>query len=86
MMRRAKLTRQEKAIENALIKGEYVNVDNAEFETIAHAIAIRRRDAVLNVRVNSEDIKRIKEKAKRFGVPYQTLISEFIHRLAHSQS
>lgn len=82
-MRRIKLSREEREIENALERGEYVDVDRAEFEEIAQAIAARRKDAVLNIRVNSRDLRSIKQKAKRLGVRYQTFISEFLHRLAH---
>ena len=83
-MRRFKLTRQEREIESALMKGEYVDVDRSEFEAVSQAIAARRKDAVLNIRVNSRDLKSIKQKAKKLGVRYQTFISEFLHRLAHN--
>lgn len=77
-----KRTKNEREIENALIKGEFVDVDKAEFEEIAESLAARRKDAVLNIRVNSEDLKNIKRKAKKYGVKYQTLVSEWIHRVA----
>ena len=83
-MRQTKLTRQEKAIEDALVKGEYVDVSHEEFSSIAQAIKARKKDAVLNLRVNSRDLESIKQKAKRLGIKYQTFISEFIHRLAQS--
>lgn len=83
-MRRIKLTRAEKAIEDALLKGEYVDVSKSEFDEVAASIARRRKDAVLNIRINSYDLKAIKEKARRYGIKYQTLISEFLHRVAHS--
>ena len=83
-MRETKLTRGEREIEQALLKGEYVSVGKAEFETIAEALAHRRKDAVLNIRVNSGDLKTIKEKARRHGIKYQTFIAELLHRVAHS--
>jgi len=82
-MRQMKLTRQEKAIEDALLKGEYVNIDKAEFQKIAQAIQARRKDSVLNIRINSQDLKSIKEKAKKLGIKYQSFISEILHRVAH---
>ncbi|MDD5085604.1 MAG: antitoxin [Candidatus Omnitrophica bacterium] len=82
-MKRVKLTRKEKEIEIALLKGEYVNASRQEMETIASSIARRRKDAVLNIRVNSLDLEGVKKKAKKLGVPYQTFISEIIHRVAH---
>ena len=84
-MRRVKLTRQEKEIENALVRGEYRDVSRLEFEDIARAIARRRKDAVLNVRVNRYDLEGIKHKARKLGVKYQTFLSEIIHRVAHSE-
>jgi len=83
-MRQVKLTRGEREIEEALLRGEYVDVSKSEFEAIAQAIAHRKKDAVLNIRVNSEDLKSIKAKARRHGVKYQTLIAELLHRVAHS--
>ena len=81
-MRRARLTRQEKAIEDDLVKGKYVNVSNLEFSRIAEAVAARRKDAVLHIRVNSKDLNNIKVKAQKLGVKYQTFISEVLHKVA----
>ncbi len=83
-MRRIKLTREERAIEDALLRGEYASVSKERFDEIAQAIARRRKDAVLNIRVNSVDLKNLKEKARQHGVKYQTFISELLHRVAHS--
>lgn len=84
MKRQVKLTRQEVAVEKALLKGEYVDVKRSELEEIASAIVARKKDAVLNIRVNSQDLKRLKEKAKKLGIKYQTFIAELLHRVAHS--
>ncbi len=81
-MRRMKLSRQEKEIEHALVKGEYVPVDRTTFNEIAQAVNARRKDAVLNLRVNGEDLESIKQKARKLGVKYQTFISEILHRIA----
>ncbi len=83
-MRNIKLTRQERAIEDSLLKGEYLNVNKDEFISIADAIAARKKDAVLNIRVNSRDLVSIKHKAGRLGIRYQTFISEVIHRIAQA--
>ena len=83
-MRKVNLTRQERAIEESLLKGEYVNVNKDEFAAIADAIAARKKDAVLNIRVNSHDLANIKHKAERLGIKYQTFISELIHRIAQA--
>ena len=81
-MRRIRLTRQEKAIEDDLVNGKYVDVSKEEFSRIAAALAARKKDAILNIRVNSEDLNSIKAKARKLGVKYQTFISEVLHKLA----
>ena len=81
-MKKIRLSRSEKAIEAALVRGEYRPVKKAEFDRIAEAIARRKKDAVLNIRVNSQDLDNINQKAKQMGVPYQTFVSELIHQYA----
>ncbi len=83
-MRQIKLTKEEQEIEDALVRGDYKDVSKSDFEEIARALALRRKDAVLNIRLNSQDLRSIKQKAKRLGVKYQTFISEVLHRVAHS--
>lgn len=77
-----KLTKEEKKIEEALVMGEFSNVNKADFQEVAESLAARRKDAVLNIRVNSDDLENIKRKARKYGVRYQTLISEWLHRVA----
>ena len=81
-MRRIKLTKYEKDIEDRLLRGEYVDVSKEEFDEIAKALDARKKDAVLNIRVNSYDLKNLKEKAHKLGVKYQTFIAEILHRAA----
>ena len=83
-MRKIKLTRQERAIEENLLKGEYLNVGKNEFAAIADAIVARKKDAILNIRVNSRDLASIKYKAERLGIRYQTFIAEIIHKIARA--
>lgn len=83
-MRRIHLTSQEKTIEESLLKGEYIDVDKQEFARIAEAVAARKKDAVLNIRINSNDLTSIKKKAHKLGIKYQTLISEVLHRVAQT--
>jgi predicted DNA binding CopG/RHH family protein len=82
MKRGIKLTKKEKEIENALIAGKLVDIEKEELEQISQAIARRKKDAVLNIRINSQDLKSIKQKAKKLGIKYQTLISEVLHKIA----
>jgi predicted DNA binding CopG/RHH family protein len=81
-MRKIKLTREEQAIENSL--EQFIPVDKQEYEQIVHAITARKKDAVLNIRVNSYDLANIKRKAEQLGIRYQTFISELLHRIAQA--
>ncbi len=55
-----------------------------ELEDVANAIAARKKDISLTIRVNSGDINRIKKMADKKGIAYQTYISEVIHKVAES--
>ena len=79
-IKRMRLTREEKAIEAESLS--YVPMAPDEFKMIVDAIKRHRKDAVLNMRVNSAVLNGIKKKAKKAGIPYQTLISETLHALA----
>ena len=79
-----KLTRQEQEIENAIGRGEYIRASKAEIEEMARVLARRKKDAVLNLRINSYDLKALKQKAQRHGIKYQTFIAELLHRVAHN--
>jgi len=81
-MRKIKLTKAERAIEESL--EHFVPVDKQEYEQIINAIVARKKDAVLNIRVNSVDLAHIKGKAHRLGVRYQTFISEILHKVAQA--
>ena len=81
-MKRFKLTREEKAIEAAIERGEYRPATPEEFDEIAQALERHKKDAVISIRLNSQDLAGIKKKATKIGIPYQTLISEIIHHHA----
>lgn len=81
-MKRIHLSKEEREIEEALVQGEYLNVDKTEFDEIAQVIASRKKDAVLNIRINHKDLESLKSKAKKYGIRYQTFLSELIHRVA----
>ncbi len=81
-MKKIKLSSQEKKIEKELINGIYIPVKDHELQSIYEAIVHRKKDAVLNIRINSKDLKKIRQKAKKFGIKYQSFISEVLHRVA----
>jgi len=67
-MKRYKLTKEEKEIENGLLRGEYIPIKGKELENIEKALKLRKKDMTMTIRVNSEDIAKIKNKAKKLGV------------------
>ncbi|KUG21496.1 hypothetical protein ASZ90_008751 [hydrocarbon metagenome] len=81
-MKRAKLSKEEKEIEAALLKGEFKPLKGKELEKIENALKARKKDVTMTIRVNSEDIEKIKNKANKLGVKYQSYISEIIHQVA----
>jgi predicted DNA binding CopG/RHH family protein len=81
-MKRIRLSSQEKKIEKDLLDNIYIPATEKDFQFVAESIANRKKDAVLNIRVNSRDLSNIKNKAKKLGVRYQTFISEIIHKIA----
>ncbi len=82
-MKKIILTKEEKEIEKALIDGEFIDISQKEFKDIAKSIKARQKKSVLNIRVNSEDLRKIKQKSAKLGVKYQSFISEILHRVAH---
>lgn len=83
-MKKIRLTSEEKEIEAAIERGEYIPVSGKELKAVAEAVAARKKDMTLTIRVNSQDINRIKQMADKKGIPYQSYLSEVIHRVAQA--
>ena len=81
-MRKIKLTKEERWIEEHA--EEFVPVSREKFEMIKQSIERRKKDAVLNIRVNSYDLEHLKQKAQKLGIKYQTFICEILHKIAET--
>ena len=81
-MKKLKLTKEEQWIEDHA--EEFVPVSREKLEMIKQAIERRKKDAVLNIRVNSYDLEHLKQKARKLGIKYQTFISEILHKIAET--
>jgi predicted DNA binding CopG/RHH family protein len=81
---KVKLTKEEQEIEDDLAAGKYVPSSPEFCQKIKEAIDQWKKDSVLNMRVNAEDMMLIKAKAEKLGVKYQTFIAAHLHRLARS--
>ncbi|MGR3317757.1 MAG: CopG family antitoxin [Candidatus Anammoxibacter sp.] len=73
-----KLTKEENEIESNIDK--YVKVSKREKEEIEKVIdnAVNKRSITL--RINDNDLEKIKFEAEKDGLPYQTLISSVLHK------
>jgi len=81
-MKKIRLTKEEKEVEKALLSGEFKPLKGKELEKIERALQSRKKDISMTIRVNSEDIEKIKNKANKLGIKYQSYISEIIHQVA----
>jgi predicted DNA binding CopG/RHH family protein len=81
-MRKIKLTKYEQWIEDHA--EVFVPSSREELKLIKEALERRKKDAVLNIRINSYDLKALKDKARKIGVKYQSYLSEIIHRIVEA--
>ena len=76
---------EEKEIPAAFEQGELKSTSNRidEMQLAAQAAtAYFKKDARVNIRIPSQDLRRIKEIAAYEGLPYQTFIASLLHKLA----
>ena len=84
------LNEEEKAMEEAFGRDEYMESDDLE-ATRVMLIDAAKNHRVLNVskpitiRVNQLDLIKVKARAKRENMPYQTLLSTLIHQYAEKK-
>ena len=79
------LDKYEQQIEDALAKNEFVSIPDLEdtkqlFQEAAKNYKKLQETKSITLRVKIEDLLKVKAKAKRNGVAYQTLISLLIRQ------
>ena len=75
----------EKDILESVERGEWRSVKGgkrARNRYARYARATFRKDRRLNIRISSKDLEAIQKRALEEGLPYQTLISSLLHKLA----
>jgi predicted DNA binding CopG/RHH family protein len=72
------LSREEKAIEKEFNK--YQPVAKGTKSHIDKIIEASRKSRPISLRINEIDLERLKQKANRNGLPYQTMINVVIHK------
>ncbi|HRN95874.1 MAG TPA: hypothetical protein PLD54_00330 [Candidatus Levybacteria bacterium] len=84
------LDKEEQLIEAALERGEYEIEDNLEETKMMLKEAATRylelnNSKPVTIRINQLDLIKIKAKAKRKNIPYQTLLGALIHDFAEDK-
>jgi len=85
------LDEYEQQIEDALSKGVYTNTSNLEdtkelFREAAKNYRELQETKSITLRVNKEDLIKVKVKARRNGLPYQTLVSLLIRQYVKGET
>lgn len=85
------LDKYEQQIEDALSKGEYIDTSDLEdtkalFQQAAKNYRELQETKSITLRVNKEDLIKVKVKARRNGLPYQTLVSLLIRQYVKGET
>lgn len=86
-----KLDNQEKRIEKALEKGDYVSRGNLRatkkmLKKAAENYIELSKTKRITIRVKNEDLIKVKAKAQRNNVPYQTLLNALIRQFVEGRA
>jgi len=79
---------EEKAIVDAYEHGSLKFAENEQALREKHleaAEATFRKDARINIRLSSRDLRSLQAKALSEGIPYQTLVASILHKYVDGQ-
>ena len=79
----SKLSAEEKEILEAFDKGKLKRSKKAANTQKRHqeyAAAMFKKDARINIRLSSKDLRGLQKKALEEGIPYQTLAASILHK------
>lgn len=79
----SRLDKEEQAILDALDAGELHQSADIEDRRARHqryAEAMFKKDARINIRLSSKDLRGLQKKALAEGIPYQTLVASILHK------
>ncbi len=83
-----KLDKEEKEILEAFESGKLMRVKNVKEQIKQHkavAGATFKKDARINIRLSSRDLRSLQARALKEGIPYQTLVSSVLHKFVDGQ-
>ena len=78
-----KLDQEEREILEAFESGNVIRSEDAVDTQKRHqeyAEAMFRKDARINIRLTSKDLRGLQKRALAEGIPYQTLIASVLHK------
>lgn len=84
----SKLDSEEKEILEAFEKGQLRRAKDAARDIDQHrtiAVATFKKDARINIRLSSRDLRSLQARALKEGIPYQTLVSSILHKFVDGQ-
>jgi len=79
----SKLSSEEREILEAFDKGKLKRSKKAADTQKRHqeyAKAVFKKDARINIRLSSKDLRGLQKKALAEGIPYQTLVASILHK------
>jgi predicted DNA binding CopG/RHH family protein len=82
-MKMSKLPKEERDILESFEKGQLKRSKNAAHTQERHqeyAEAMFKKDARINIRLSSKDLRGLQKRALAEGIPYQTLIASILHK------
>jgi len=83
-----RLDREEQEILDGFDSGTLRRVKGTAAAIKAHrsiAEATFKKDARINIRLSSKDLRALQARALKEGIPYQTLVSSVLHRFVDGQ-
>ncbi len=83
MRTKIKLDAYEQEIEDNIDK--LVPVSEKERKRIGSIMKRARKNTSISLRINNYDLSKIKERAVRNGLPYQTLITTVLHKYVNEE-
>ena len=82
-MKSNKLLEEEKAIENEI--DDLKPVSGIKRKKIENIVTQAKKSRSISLRISNYDLEKLKEKAEKEGVPYQTLITSILHKYVTNQ-
>ena len=84
----SKLDKEEKEILKAFETGKLKKSKNFKKQIAQHKViaeATFKKDARINIRLSSRDLRSLQARALKEGIPYQTLVSSVLHKYVEGQ-